>query len=668
MIGRDGKVGMKVFLASLSLEFPLAAYCLAATLKRHEEVDVVLYDIDWGRMSAYESKNAEIWRFLAALDRAQPNILGLSVYLWNHIAFRELAAIVRRLFPAMRIVVGGPEIATVEAAADWLASGNVHVAVRGSGERTFERLVERLGECDPPKGLPGVSIRAGGEIYHGVTVPSGEALDGLASPFLDGLVPIDLFDRRVGRGRYPRALLETYRGCYMQCAYCQWGNGDKSRVAFSDDRVRREIGWLLAHDVAQVFIVDAMFGYKKRSAIELLEFIVAEKRRLGASTTFSVYHNQDFDDPRLFTLYREAGVVVEIDLQSTNQQVLTKLGRGRWTTEVFDRQLATVRAEHVPTTGAADLIIGIPGDDLTSFENSVDYLLRRRLRVNLYQASILPDTAWARTARTEGVVSSPVPPRAILQTARFPLRDMIAARLIGHGTDLFNSFPRTADILWRAWFARPVELCRAIGEQVFIAHELMYGESHQYAWSMAGWLAALPDVIRTLCPDARAAEILIDLMRFEGALAAARWSKGWTPTPPLRPSVSEGANWRAARPRFRSEAVERVELRWPVGALAAAWDTEPDLAILDRLRPMPHAVLVCGDARHVAIDLGLTDRLLRRLNGYFSVEEALGTMHVVLADRSPLWELLSTLAAIGILEPGEGEGAPAQAPELALAT
>src|SRR5690606_34444391 len=111
-----------------------------------------------------------------------------------------------------------------------------------------------------------------------------------------------------------------------------------------------------------------------------------------------------------------------------------KLGRGRWTAEVFERQLATVRTERVPTTGAADLIVGIPGDDLISFEDSVDYLLRRRLRVNLYQASILPNTAWAHAAGADGVVSSPIPPRAILQTARFPLRDTIAARLIGHGT------------------------------------------------------------------------------------------------------------------------------------------------------------------------------------------------------------------------------------------
>jgi radical SAM superfamily enzyme YgiQ (UPF0313 family) len=658
---------MKVFLTSLSLEFPLATYCLAATLRLRAGVEVVLYDVDWARMSVYESKSVEIWRFVAALERTRPDVLGLSVYLWNHLAFRELASIVRRLFPAMRIVVGGPEIATTESAQNWLASGDIDIAIRGAGERTFERVVARLGERELPEALPGVSLRVGNEIRHGASVPTGEDLDGLASPFLDGFLQTQTFDRPAERGRYPRALLETYRGCYMECAYCQWGNGDKSRVAFAADRVRREISWLLAHDVAQVFIVDAMFGYKKRSAIELLEFIVAEKRRLGASTTFSVYHNQDFDDPRLFALYREAGVVVEIDLQSTNPEVLTKLGRGRWTKEVFERQLGTVRAEGVPTTGAADLIIGIPGDDLASFEASVDYVLRRRLRVNLYQASILPDTAWARTAEAEGVVASLVPPRAILETSGFPLRDMITARLIGHGTDLFNSFPRTADILWRGWFARPVELCRAVGERVFAHHGQMYGESHQYVWSMAGWLTALPDVIGALCPDARAAEILIDLMRLEGALAAVRWSRKQAAMPAWS-WVPDGVNWRAIRPRFRTETVDRVELRWPVGALAAAWDAEPKLTLLDELRPMPHAELVYGGGAHVAIDLGLTDQLLRRLNGYFSIDEALGTMPVLLADLSPLWELLSTLAEVGVLAPGEGEAAEAIVPEPVVVT
>lgn len=655
---------MKILLASLSLEFPLAAYCLAATLRANPALrgcDVELFDIDWPRMSSYESKNAEIWRFLARLEQVRPVVLGLSVYLWNHIAFRELAAIVRRVFPDMCIVVGGPEVATTDAAETWLTTGAADIVIRGEGERALESVILRMLDGTPVVSLPGTSALADQSVVHGPVATAARSLESLRSPFLDGLIPDGLF-RTNGRqdsvASYARALIETYRGCYMECAYCQWGNGDKSRFAFPMDRVKREISWLLSRNVEAVFIVDAMFGFKKAAAKEILQFIVAEKQRLAATTAFNLYHNQDFYDPELFDLYREAGVHIEIDLQSTNNAVLDKLGRGRWTTDVFERHLTAVQTHGVPTTGAADLIIGVPGDDLASFEASVDYLLRKRLRINLYQASILPDTAWGRSAAAEGVASSPLPPRAILKTTSFPLADMLSARLIGHGTDFFNSFPRTAEILWNGWFARPVDLCREIGKQVFGNHGLMYGESHQYAPSMEAWLDVLPGLIRELCPDAHKAEILVELMRFEGALAAARWSQRASRVMPVADWSPKGEEWRAAQPLFLSDRVQRVAVRWPVGALASSWDDPADVDLLDRMSPMPHLELVFRDdqPRHVAIDLGVTDRLLQRFNGHFSVGEALANIGVDLLDMRPLWDLMSLLARMGVIVPGPLEG------------
>lgn len=55
-----------------------------------------------------------------------------------------------------------------------------------------------------------------------------------------------------------------------------------------------------------------------------------------------------------------------------------------------------------------------------------------------------PDSGGSIRIEEDGTVSSPLPPRAILKNNTFSLADMITARLIGHGTDLFNSFPRVA--------------------------------------------------------------------------------------------------------------------------------------------------------------------------------------------------------------------------------
>ncbi|WP_158569401.1 cobalamin-dependent protein [Pseudotabrizicola alkalilacus] len=182
---------MKVLLASLSLEFPLAAYCLAAALRADPglaDCDTALHDIDWPRMSHYESKNAEIWRFLARLEAERLQVLGLSLYLWSHIALRELAGIVRRVFSHLTIVVGGPEVATPAAAETWLAAGEADIVVRGEGERVLAAVIRRMRDGAPLAGLPGTSMRIDGDMRHGPPMAL-RRLDDLPSPFLTGLVP-----------------------------------------------------------------------------------------------------------------------------------------------------------------------------------------------------------------------------------------------------------------------------------------------------------------------------------------------------------------------------------------------------------------------------------------------------------------------------------------------
>jgi hypothetical protein len=661
---------VKILIVSISIDFPLANYCLAAQILASPALrgcKVELLDLDWRQMSSYERKTAETWRYLSKIDGLKPDAIGFSVYLWNNLAIRELVAITNLLFPSVRIVIGGPEVATTDAAEDWLQTRAVSVVVRGEGERTFEEVLQRFAQRDDCRRVAGTSSCTSEGFVHEVARQPSKTLDEFASPFLGGLVAPDLFARNtvpLQPARYSRALMETYRGCYMQCSYCQWGNGSKSRYEFPEDRVQEEIACLLSFDVRGIFIVDAMFGFKKSRAISILEFIVQEKRRLGSKTTFNLYHNQDFFDDDLFDLYREAEASIEIDMQSTNREVLDRLGRGRWYKETFDRHLTAIREKRVPTTGAADLIIGIPGDNLESFEDSVDFLLRRRMRVNLYQASILPDTGWSRSIKQDKIVFSPVPPRSILKNDTFPLSDMINARLIGHGTDLFNSFPRTAEILWRRWYERPVDLCRSVGDLVFRRHGLVYSDCQQVLsesvvreirddW-VSGFLDSLGELIRSLCPDRRQADILLELLQFEGALSAVKWAPNTDRMTPAENWRVDGDQWLAQRPKFRREKTHRIAFRYLINELVLAWDRSPDPDLLDVVSERNNAVIFFNDGKpqYFVVDVGVTDQLLQRFNGYFSVQEAIENLGLRLNDMSPVWSMLSLLAESALIVPG----------------
>lgn len=662
---------MKILLVSIPLEFPLANYCLAAQLAASRETavcEVVLLHLNSSRLNSYNRKSTEIWRYIARVEAERPDVIAFSVYLWSNLATTELIAITAKLYPEIAIVVGGPEIATPEAATPWVARGTVAAAVRGEGELTMVELVARLANGDGAAGVEGCSWYDGTSVVHEPKRAPARDLSVLASPFLNGFVPDDLFAHADSdqKATFPRGLIETYRGCYMQCSYCQWGNGSKSRSSLPEDRVRKELTWLLSRNIEALWIVDAMFGFKKQLAKDILVHICGEKRRFGATTKIVCYHNQDYYDPELFELYRKADVSVEVDLQSVDKGVLTQVGRAKWYTDSFDRHLAAFREQGVPTTGAADLIIGLPRDRLASFTRSVDFLLERGMNVNLYQTSIIPDTPMSRSIEADGTVFSDIAPRAVFRNCTFSTQEMVTARLMGHGVDFFARYPKVAQLLWRRGFTRPSEFCQRLGQLLWDEHELMYGESHTNDAVLADAQALLLDILPQLCADEWLLPVVRDVFRIEAAASLMVRPPENTAAPPVLRRRAEcyaaDDRWLAERPRFRREAVASVPIRHRVDRQLKVWtqtgQMPPDPVWKD-LPVDPAVALVYLAARrspsYRVVDAEVTHALLERFTGHFSVAECLD--NVVGGawrgeDLSPIRDTLSGLACAGFIEIG----------------
>ncbi len=159
---------MRILLVSVSIEFPLSVYCLAAHAAATSESEYLidLLHLDRARLSSYGRKNAEIWRYVAEVDDRRPDLVGFSVYLWNHLVVRELVEITARVWPRVGITVGGPELATPEAAEPWVSGGAVLAAVRGEGERTFVEVVERVAQGGGVRGVLGASWWDGAKVIH----------------------------------------------------------------------------------------------------------------------------------------------------------------------------------------------------------------------------------------------------------------------------------------------------------------------------------------------------------------------------------------------------------------------------------------------------------------------------------------------------------------------
>ena len=662
---------MKILITSAALEFPLASYCLASALSQHPETSgnqIELLHLNLSRLNTYNQKNSEIWRYIAHVEQSRPQIITFSVYLWNVLITRELLTLTKKLYPDIHIIIGGPELVTTQAADTFLDKEEIRAAVRGEGEVTLTEIIQRLACSDNLHGIAGCSYRENGmNIHEPDRIHTGKEQLEYPSPYLTGWIKPELFDRVENgvfkKGVYPRALAETYRGCYMKCSYCQWGNGSAVRSQFSLSRVYAELTWIISAHIARLFIIDAMFGYNLQTAKDILNHIIHEKERCQSQIEIICYHNHDFFDDELLELYRIAGVTVELDLQSINENVLERIGRRKWSGENFSNHLERFRAHRVKMTGSSDLIIGLPGDCLASFEESVNYLFEQGLTIGLFHTSIIAGTRMASSVEEDGIVYSDTAPGMVFRNATFPVHEMIEARLIGHGVDFFIRYPQTARALCMLNNERPVKLCKDIGRKIWEKYDLMYGESWQYSRVLTGMQDEIESIVEELSPQPEVAEILRELFRMEAAISAITMPEKentTTASRPVRPVVWDTGDWTQEALYFMRDLATVVPLRHRVDLLLLMLQSgktpAPDVW---RMNEEPVIALVYESydrkVQYLLIDTGITMELLERCNGYFTVAACLDTIAGSLwrqRDMSVLWETLKTLAEAGLIVPG----------------
>ncbi|MFL5361795.1 MAG: cobalamin-dependent protein, partial [Myxococcales bacterium] len=159
---------------------PLAAGCLAVAARaaglRGVDVEVV-------PPAATDALGDTLLAALCA--RGEPDLLGLSLYLWNTERSLHLAREVKRLSPRTRIVVGGPEVSADNPFL--LGQSGFDLAMTGESEENFAGLLARLVAGGDPATVPGVAVRRPlGLGPFGAAPAAGFPLSRYPSPYVAG--------------------------------------------------------------------------------------------------------------------------------------------------------------------------------------------------------------------------------------------------------------------------------------------------------------------------------------------------------------------------------------------------------------------------------------------------------------------------------------------------
>ena len=373
---------------------PLSIGCIAANARANEafnasfEVQPLVY--------MREEPDAIVGRY------SNPAILGFSTYIWNVRLSLACARLAKARFPACLIVFGGPSApAEPKAAEEFLrAHPYVDIIVANEGETAFLDLCLAQASGAPPDAITGLHFLRDGAYIQTGPGRFTKDMDELASPYLTGI-----FDELMAGPIQFHAIWETDRGCPFKCGFCYWGDdtrGVKARVGL--DRLEGEMDWFIQHEIELLYIADSNFGWLDRNKIVargLAERALEHGFPKKVMLTWAKNANEKvFETAQILNT---AGLCYPITMsyQSLDAEALRNIQRSN----IALPRTKELRTKYVANNMSTytDLLIGIPGETVTSFLNGMEDVVAygEHDQIQVYPIRMLPNTDMARAEYIE---------------------------------------------------------------------------------------------------------------------------------------------------------------------------------------------------------------------------------------------------------------------------
>jgi radical SAM superfamily enzyme YgiQ (UPF0313 family) len=406
-----------VLLTALNAKYAHCAfglrYLLANLGELQKRARIIEFDI-----------NQRITDVAEAILRHEPKIVGLGVYIWNATESAQLVADLKRLRPELIVVIGGPEVSyeldqqQIVRDADYVITGEADLA--------FAELCRKL--CD-------------GERPQAKILPAAlPEFDHLALPY-DFYTDDDVAHRVI--------YVEASRGCPFECEFCLSSLDVPVRNA-PLEKFLAAMHSLFDRGVRHFKFVDRTFNLNLNISRAILAFFL-ERYRDGLFVHFEMIPDRLPESLREIIRQFPAGALqFEVGIQTFNEEVAKLISR-RQNNGKLEENLRWLRAE----TGVhihADLIVGLPGEDVESFARGFDQLVTLRpqeIQVGLLKR--LRGTPIVRHDREWQMIYSPAPPYEIMQTKLIDFFTMQRLRRFSRYWDLVANSGRFIEIVPLLW-------------------------------------------------------------------------------------------------------------------------------------------------------------------------------------------------------------------------
>ena len=394
--------------------------------------------------------NHEVQQIVKQIYQKQPDVLGLSCYIWNMDLIEEILPVLKKVLPHTKIVLGGPEVSyNSETLFERLP---IDMVIENEGEQTWYEYLHFLVQKDRTlEDIKGIVFRNDkGEIIRN---QPRELMDLAQLPFV--------YENLSGL-EHKIIYYEASRGCPFNCQYCL--SSIEKGVRFMPlDRVLKEIQYFLDKKVKQVKFVDRTFNTRKNFARAIWQYIIEHD---NGHTNFHFEIAAELLEDGCLEILKDArpGLIqFEIGVQSTNMDVLTVIDRKMPFEEIKEIALKIKALGNIHQH--LDLIAGLPYEDYSSFKQSFnDVISLRPEQFQLGFLKLLKGSGLRRNAEKYGIVYNPKAPYEVLYTNALNFKEL----LILHGIEemverYYNSerFEHTLEYLYTL-FDSPFDFYEAL--------------------------------------------------------------------------------------------------------------------------------------------------------------------------------------------------------------
>ena len=277
----------------------------------------------------------------------KPKILGLGVYIWNIRETYELVSILKRVQPNLVIVLGGPEVSYETETQSIFQKADYTIC--GEAEFLFPELCKNILNHSPPSqkkitgSLPEISkLKFPYEYYSNA----------------------DITTRVV--------YVEASRGCPFTCEFCL-SSLDIPVRQFPLEKFLTAMEGLLTRGAKQFKFVDRTFNLNLMVSRAILQFFLA-RMRPGLFVHFEMVPDRLPEALRaVIAQFPTGSLQFEVGVQTFDEQTSRNISRRQDHAKLAEN-LTWLRS-HTGVHVHADLIVGLPGEDMPSFARGFDRLV-----------------------------------------------------------------------------------------------------------------------------------------------------------------------------------------------------------------------------------------------------------------------------------------------------